>query len=384
MNREKVVIIIPTYNESAVIAETLAMIFQETSSLPSYDVHVLVFDSHSSDGTGSKVLKLKNIYPRLHLKTEAQKSGLGSAYLQAMRFALDEMQADVVIECDADLSHQPKYIAPMLLMLDKHDVVLGSRYVKGGSIPKAWGFHRKLLSVVGNYIARFLLTHKYKDFTSGFRVTHRRVLATVLPTTFLSNHYAYKLQLLWLLHQRKARIVEFPIEFIDREKGVSKLPANSVTDSLRVLLTLRFYELQRYFKMCLVGASGALIQFFVYNGLRYEQVAPITATQCAVLLAITNNFLLNHRFTFKDHREVSVAQKFKSFLVFLGYSAIMVSVQSYWLALGIRKFGHGFVTENLIIISGMMLGSVLNYLMYSKVIFRNKKSPPEAADVSQF
>jgi dolichol-phosphate mannosyltransferase len=380
MNREKVVIIIPTYNESAVIAQTLAMIFQETSSLLSYDVHVLVFDSNSSDGTASKVLKLKSIYPRLHLKTEAQKSGLGSAYLQAMRFALDEMQADVVIECDADLSHQPKYIVPMLLMLDKHDVVLGSRYVKGGSIPKAWGFHRKLLSVVGNYIARFLLTYQYKDFTSGFRVTHRRVLASVLPRTFLSNHYAYKLQLLWLLHQGKARIVEFPIEFIDREQGVSKLPANSVIDSLCVLLKLRFYELQRYFKMCLVGASGALIQFFVYNGLRYEHVAPITATQCAVLLAITNNFLLNHLFTFNDHREVSLAQNFKSFLVFLGYSAIMVSVQSYWLALGIRKFGHGFVTENLIIISGMMFGSVLNYLMYSKVIFSNKKSSSEVVD----
>lgn len=245
MITQKVVIIIPTYNEALVIEETVRSVFQETADIPDTTVHILIFDSASSDNTQQIVRNLQLTYPHLHLQTEHKKSGLGSAYLQAMRFALDHLQADIVIEFDADLSHQPKYLAPILEKMKTHDVVIGSRYVRGGQIPKDWGWNRKLLSILGNYIARFVLTPKYKDFTSGFRATHRLALAKALPEMFLSNNYAYKLQLLWLLHKNKSQITEYPITFVDRQKGLSKLPANSILDSLWVIFTLRYHALKR-------------------------------------------------------------------------------------------------------------------------------------------
>ncbi|MDF1757111.1 MAG: polyprenol monophosphomannose synthase [Legionellaceae bacterium] len=244
MHPEKVVIIIPTYNEEEVITETIKAISEIRNQAEGFDIHVLVFDSASTDDTQAIVVNLLKVYPWLHLETEPQKSGLGSAYIQAMKYALSRMQADIVIEFDADLSHQPKYIVPMLSKMNTHDVVLGSRYVVDGSIPNDWGMRRKLISIVGNQIARMILTGKYKDFTSGFRITRNFFLKNILEDDFISDHYAYKLQLLWMLHKNGAKICEHPIEFIDRTKGQSKLPANSITDSLRVLFLLRLKSIK--------------------------------------------------------------------------------------------------------------------------------------------
>lgn len=376
MRIEKVVIIIPTYNEALVIEDTLLALFQTIASIVSHEVQVLVFDSCSTDDTAARVRAMQDTNDRLYLQTEPSKSGLGSAYLQAMRFALEEMSADLVVEFDADLSHQPHYIPLMLEKMKTHDVVVGSRYVIGGSIPKAWGWHRKLLSVLGNKVARWFLTSKYKDFTSGFRMTHRRVLETVLPTAFLSNHYAYKIELMWLLHRKKARIAEYPIVFVDREKGVSKLPTNSILDSLRVLSVLRFNALQGYLKMCLVGLSGVLVQCVLYNVLR-QTMPPIQAAQCAIFAAIVNNFLLNNRFTFKT--AMTRAQCFKSLGLFIGYSLMMVGAQSYWLHLGLKYLGQGGLQENITLLSGIILGSLLNYLIYSRLIWRQNPTISSAA-----
>ncbi len=242
MPKETAVIIIPTYNEALIIHETIAQVFQAIQAITDYHVHVLIFDSCSTDDTQTIVKTLQDRYPTLHLRTEQSKSGLGSAYLQAMRLALNELNADVVIEFDADLSHQPRYLVPMLEHCKQHEVVIGSRYVPGGSIPRDWAWHRKFLSILGNWVARCILTRQYKDFTSGFRATRRLALARALPKAFLSNHYAYKLELLWTLHLNQAQITEYPIEFIDRTSGESKLPTNSILDSLRVLVTLRFKQ----------------------------------------------------------------------------------------------------------------------------------------------
>lgn len=369
MTIEKVVIIIPTYNEAAVIHETITAVFNETRSIPNTDVHVLVFDSASTDSTQHIVADLAASNDKLHLKTELKKSGLGSAYLQAMRFAMTELNADIVFEFDADLSHQPRYIAPMLEKIKTGDVVVGSRYVADGCIPADWGWHRKVLSMLGNWVARAVLTPKYKDFTSGFRATRRAALLQALPEKFLSNHYAYKLQLLWLLHKNKAKIDEYPIEFIDREKGVSKLPANSVVDSLRVVLTLRYYEMKRYINMCLVGLSGMTVQFLVYNVSRHY-LPPFGSTQIAVTVAIVNNFLLNSHFTFKQRQRISHYKKARSMAIFLAYSVAFIYLQSYWQAAGVALFGEGILKENSIIFVGMVLGSFLNYFIYSRIVWR--------------
>lgn len=247
--KEKVVVMIPTYNEALIIAETISQVFAMTQSLEDFSVEILIFDSASTDATQSIVQSLIPQYAgKLHLQIEPQKTGLGSAYLQAMKHALLEIKADIVIEFDADLSHQPIYLAPMLNLLKNCDVVMGSRYLKGGSIPANWGFQRKFLSILGNQVARYTMSRNYHDLTSGFRATRSIILRDVLPGQFYSNHYAYKLHLLWLLHRNKARILELPIQFVDRERGESKLPANSIKDALRVIAKLRYADMKYFLK----------------------------------------------------------------------------------------------------------------------------------------
>jgi dolichol-phosphate mannosyltransferase len=238
MNEKRIVIIIPTYNEALAIEKTINAVFGTFKST-NMDMHVLVFDSASKDNTQSIVQDLQAIYPTLHLLTEPTKSGLGSAYLKAMNHALSELDADLIVEFDADLSHQPHYLIPMIERMTDVDVVVGSRYIDSGSIPANWGWHRKLLSRAGNCVARLMLSRKYKDFTSGFRITEKSALKKALPKQFISSQYAYKIELLWRLHQNNATIIEYPIEFIDRAAGQSKLPHNSIIDSLRVLFVLR-------------------------------------------------------------------------------------------------------------------------------------------------
>ncbi|MCX7114958.1 MAG: glycosyltransferase [Gammaproteobacteria bacterium] len=135
----QVIIVIPIYNEASVISTTLAELFKVATRIPEYRVGVLVFDSHSTDGSAAVVTALQAQYPKLYLASEPHKTGLGSAYHQAFQIALHQLNADVIVEFDADGSHQPKYLPDMLAKIHKGaDVVVGSRYVGGGSIPKDW------------------------------------------------------------------------------------------------------------------------------------------------------------------------------------------------------------------------------------------------------
>lgn len=212
--------------------------------MDSYDFTILIFDSHSTDTTVPIVKRLQDEFANIGLVEEAVKSGLGSAYLQAMKRAC-ELDADIIFEFDADGSHQPKYILPMLSAIENGaDVALGSRYVAGGGCDVDWSWIRRFLSRGGNLFARVFLSRRYKDFTSGFRATRAEWLSALLKRPFISKDYAYKIQLLWELHNAGAKIVEVPIFFIDREQGASKFSGGVIWDSLKVvfILWLRKYE----------------------------------------------------------------------------------------------------------------------------------------------
>lgn len=372
MHEKKVVIIIPTYNESDVIANTLHELIKHTHCIIDKQIAILIFDSHSTDNTAAIIKDLQQSLPQIHLLEEPKKSGLGSAYHQAMHYAIQTMQADIIVEFDADLSHQPQYLPDMLEKIDHYDVVLGSRYVNGGSIPSNWGWHRKLLSKWGNTIARLALTRKIHDFTSGFRATRADALKAALPQQFISNGYAYKIELLWKLYQLGALIFEYPIDFIDRQQGVSKLPSNSILDSLYVLARLRGYKYFRYFKMCLVGFSSMLIQYAIYNCLR-KVLPPFQAIQIAVSCAVVNNFTLNTKFTFKYKDKYNKSSLLRSLMLYVGYSVLMLYFQAYWLKLWVQIIGEGLLQENLIMFAGIVLCSILNYFIYSRFIWKPTK-----------
>ncbi len=368
----KIVIIIPTYNESDVIAETIHNLQNYILYIKNADIKILIYDSNSPDGTPAVVNQLQTQYSNLELVIETKKSGLGSAYIQAMKYAMNQMAADAVIEYDADGSHQPHFIPPMIAKLQQgYDVVVGSRYIPGGSIPNDWGLHRKILSVAGNWFARLFLTAKYKDFTSGLRITRSSFLKLVPLEQLLSKQYAYKIHLLWALHKAHAKITEYPIEFIDRKKGYSKFPRNNIIDSMRVVLTLRLKEISRYLKVCMVGLVGLILQLIVFNLMR-QWLHPALANMFAVECAIISNFIFNNSFSFLDKKIQfkKTAQFFKAFIKFNTYSILSIVTQTSIVFFATKYIGTGAIIENGFVLLGIAGASIINYFIYSRLIWK--------------
>jgi len=310
MKKQKVVITIPTYNEKENIESTIKDLQAVFSKVPSdYEMHVLVVDDTSPDGTADIVRKISKKDKNIHLLINPEKKGLGAAYIKGIEYAISKLGADLVFEFDADGSHRPKYIPGMLEEISKGaDAVVGSRYVPGGSMPDDWGIDRKLVSYFGNLIARgVLFTFQYKDMTSGFRVSKVKYLKQIDLKNLLSMQYAYKIHLYYALHKLGAKIVEYPIDFIDRAKGKSKFPKNNVMDSLRVVFTLRYRENEKFLKVCVVGVIGLVIQLTIFNILRIVMLNPFRSvnlfgfllvlpvhTLISVELAIISNFIINN------------------------------------------------------------------------------------------
>lgn len=387
---EKTVVIIPTYNEKDNIENTILAlqdVFKKVSA--NFEPHILIVDDTSPDGTAKIVKGLMKKYSNLHLFINKEKKGLGAAYIKGFKYAMDKLGADIVFEFDADGSHQPKYIPPMLEQFQKGaDVVVGSRYVKGGSMPKDWGLKRKLVSFVGNLIAQVvLLIFKYKDMTSGFRATRTSFLKKIDLDHLLSMQYAYKIHLYYALHKAGAKIVEHPIDFIDRTKGKSKFPKNNVIDSLRVVFTLRWRESQRFIKVVIVGVIGLIIQLTLFNILRiiisepFKQVAigklqltiPVH-TLISVEVAIISNFLINNFWTFKENK-IKFNQVGRLIFKFVQFNLTSLgSIFIQWIAiiLGVRVFGSGLILDNLYTIVGILIGLIWNYTMYTKLIWKKK------------
>ena len=227
------VIIVPTYNESSNIAELVAKIFSNVS-----DVHLLVVDDDSPDGTADIVETLRSTYPRLALLRRQGERGLGRAYTEGIRRALDE-GFQVVGTMDADLSHDPDYLPSMLTLLDRCDVVIGSRYIRDGGTVN-WGIGRILLSWFANKFAAILLQIPANDVTSGFRLYRRHALEWIRTTEVKSTGYSFLGELLYRAHRAGARIIEHPIIFHDRTLGVSKLHRREIYLGALNLFRLRF------------------------------------------------------------------------------------------------------------------------------------------------
>lgn len=372
----KVVIIIPTYNEKEnidLLIDELEEIFPKVPQ--GFEMNILVVDDSSPDGTADIVKKKMRTYSNVHLLINPEKKGLGAAYIKGMRYAMDKLGADLVFEFDADGSHRPKYIPGMLKEIKKGaDVVVGSRYIPGGSIPQDWGVHRKLVSYLGNLVARLiLLTFQYHDMTSGFRVTKTEFLKKIDLENLLSKQYAYKIHLYFALHKAGAKIVEYPIDFIDRTKGKSKFPKNNVLDSLRVVFTLRFQESEKFIKVCLVGGIGAVIQFSIFNFLRLK-ISPEYANAVAVEIAVISNFILNNIWTFREEK-IHFSQLKKLISKFFQFNLVSLGsilIQFLVVKIGVSFFGRSFLWENILVAIGILLGLIWNYTMYTRLIWKKK------------
>ena len=244
----RVVIIIPTYNEAGSTPKMVDALSKVLPTITNHEVLVLYVDDTSPDGTGEIVKKLCLAHSWLRLLVNPTKGGLGMAYAVGMMHAMKELKADFVMEFDADFQHPPTDIPRMIAAIDggEADYVIGSRYIPGGSIPPEWGLHRKILSVVGNLVARvcLFLPHLH-DVTGGFKLSRTKGFLDRFDfNALLSRSFAYKIHILYFMVRMGARIKEVPFHFSPRDAGESKIISNEMFETLRVIWRLRLAGLQ--------------------------------------------------------------------------------------------------------------------------------------------
>ena len=224
----RAVIIIPTYNEKENVQKLIRQIKKEETGIKKWDIQILIVDGNSPDGTANFVKKLSKRQKNLHLLLETKKRGLGAAYLSGMKQAFGKMKADVVITMDADLSHNPSYLPKFLKMVEEgYDFVVGSRYIRGGSIPQNWPRHRKFLSIFGNLITQLLLSSQaIEDWTTGYRAIKAQVYNKVFPLMekdAASKGYTFNISFAYHTIESGFKAGQVPIHFVDRTAGESKL-----------------------------------------------------------------------------------------------------------------------------------------------------------------
>ena len=226
----RVLVMLPTYNEIENIEDVLHRI---RAALPEADV--LVIDDGSPDGTADRAEKIGEELGNLDVLRRPQKSGLGSAYRTGFRVGLARGY-DVMVEMDADLSHDPEALPQLLDAIDRGaDLAIGSRYVRGGSIPD-WKRVRRAISRGGCLYARWMLRLSVHDATAGYRAYHRRLLSSIDLDQVRADGYGFQVEMTYLAERNGSRVVEVPIVFRDRTLGRSKMSSRIVVEAF-VLVT---------------------------------------------------------------------------------------------------------------------------------------------------
>ena len=219
------IVCIPTYNERENLPRILTRLFDANP-----DVRALVIDDGSPDGTGTLADELAAQDPRISVMHRRTKEGLGAAYRAGFAQAL-ALGADAIVEMDADGSHAPEQLPLLLAELKHADLVLGSRWVRGGAV-RNWPLHRKVLSRGGNLYARMLLRVPVRDITGGFRVFRAETLRTIDYTSVTSQGYVFQVEMAYRTLQAGLRVVEVPITFVEREFGDSKMNQRIVREAM--------------------------------------------------------------------------------------------------------------------------------------------------------
>lgn len=220
MDEKNVMVVVPTYNE----ADNLPTMVGELLALDLPQLKILVVDDNSPDGTGQVADDLVNRHSdRVHVIHREGRMGLGTAYITGFGYAIDQ-GVDYIVQMDADFSHSPSYIPQMLDQIEGYDLVVGSRYVSGGSLDERWGLGRYFLSWWANSVyTRMILGLKVKDATAGFKCWRRATLEGIGLERVNSNGYVFQVEMAFLTEKLGYRFLEIPIYFEDRRIGHSKM-----------------------------------------------------------------------------------------------------------------------------------------------------------------
>jgi GT2 family glycosyltransferase len=229
-------VVLPTYNEVENLTTLVRAVLERAP-----DVHILVVDDASPDGTGELAEELKAEHPgRVDVVHRRSKQGLGTAYVLAFRMAL-ERGYERVVTMDADLSHAPEHLPAILRAAGNADLVIGSRYIPGGRTV-GWGLDRKVLSLGANVFARRALGFRVRDCTSGYRCYHRRFLEAIDLDEIVADGYSFQIEMVWRCLRAGLSAREVPIVFVERAHGTSKISSDEVGKALFTVLNIRSSE----------------------------------------------------------------------------------------------------------------------------------------------
>ena len=365
----KICFVLPTYNEEENIENIIQQILKEEKNQSKHTFSILVVDDNSTDETQTIVQRYISLNSKVHLVT-GQKKGLGDAYKRGFKYALNDLQADLIFQMDSDGQHDTSLIPHFVSYIEEgRDVVIGSRFVEGGTTPD-FSFSRLLMSKVGNLLVRYVggIT-QVKDCTSGYRAIRASYLKE-LDFSYLSTRgYSFQSSLICDLAWRGANISEIPIEFSSRQGGDSKLALRDQIEFLLNIPRLGFRNLEDFMKYSLVGVSGVFVNLGLYLFLtRYYEISEVVAPLIAIESALISNFILNNFWTFgKRITQSRIRVKFVKFHLVSGFSALIN--YSAFLTLFL-VFGLYDILANLI---GIGLAAIVNYLINSNWTWKDNK-----------
>lgn len=388
------VVVIPTYNESESVGKMIEYLFTRTfPTIKNYQMKVLIVDGNSPDGTGEVVKKYQKKYSDLFLLTETKKEGIGAAYLKGFKYAIDQLHADFIFEFDGDFQHPPETIPLALKAIGEgYDYIIGSRKIKGGSVPNSWGIVRKFFTFIGGFSGRFIMFFPFKHFwqvtdpTTGFKVTRVKGFIDQMDLTNYSRLYSksfgYKFQLLYETLNMGARFGEVPLQFALRTAGESKIEPQTARDVLRVAILLRWHDdfTQKFLKFAVVGGFGFFINFFglkFFNQIFLNLPWPIGlinffANALASELAIISNFIFNNLWTFAQEKITSPSLLITKFITFNLSSVVGgIVVPSLIIGLGTQIFGDQY--RQLLLVTAIFGFTIpYNWFVYNKFIWKKK------------
>lgn len=376
---DRVVIVMPAWNEAENIKEMIDVLLNKEFPEIKADMNLLVVDNHSTDGTDKIVEEAGKKFKNVHL-IEQDKPGLGWAYVRGMQYAMDKLHADAILEMDADFQHPPRFVKPMIdAYLEGADYVIGSRYVKGGSIPKEWSFSRRFVSFFGNLFIRIvLLNFKIHDLTTGFRLSKvKGVLDKInLEKLMDLDRFAYKVDLLYQSLKNSKKTIEVPLEFAARTKEKSKFNWKEMVATFTVAIILGIKDKQRFLKFGIVGGTGFIVNFVGLELLKRVGLSTYFATLLATEAAIISNFIFNNVWTFKDKIITSFRDLVIQFLKFNFASLFAVIVQPFIVTGAVHLFGDTSFVHFLALIFALVFVVVpYNYVVYNLFIWRTWKLP---------
>jgi len=375
----KIFVIPATYNEADNIEKFIAVLEDEVfPQIKNHEMHVLVADDFSPDGTGEIVKKLMGKYKNLGLN-QGDRKGLGAAYLRSMGYSFEKLGADYVVSIDADFQFDPHDLVRFIKKIDEgYEMVVQTRYSGGGSIPKNWPPQRKIFSIVANLFVRSVfMKFNVHDWTGGFRAIKKDVFMKIRPKMKGRNGYIFQIAFLHEAVVDKFKIGEVPVDFTDRKLGMSKIaPLNYIFDVLSFVIITRIKELLSgsFGKFLVVGGIGFFINLSLYYFLaKHLNFNLVVANTIGAELAILSNYNLNNLWTFSHKKITSPSKYLKQMILFFLASNIGVFLwQNGTIFLGDHLFGRNLYLIYWLFGTGLLL--IWNFTVYSRFIWKTHEA----------